>query len=625
MPRAGAWSSPRRAIVRGGIAVLALGVGFLACAKGPRPRFLVSAPAPPPPNRPIETIWPGFTSSDTCRACHPHEYATWHASFHRTMTQVAGPATIVSPWEGELEIDGKTYVLQRRGEEFWVELEDPAWKDAAPAPRVWKEVVLATGSHHFQAYWLPSGTDRRLVFAPFCYRIDEQRWMAVGSAFVVPPNEKAAVAKAPWNKSCLRCHTTKFRPRIVDQTGADTRVVEFGIACEACHGPAREHVLANRNPLRRYALHFGEDSDETIVDPTELHSRRASMACGQCHGLTELQREKEIDEWNTKGYKFKPGQDLLAQRELLTEGDEYFWSDGMVRVAGREYNGLLRSPCYQHDDEPRILSCFSCHEMHPDPLDPRPIEEWRDDQLKPEMRRNAACTQCHVEYAQDARLAEHTHHASDSAGSACYDCHMPHTSWGLLKAIRSHEVSSPSVAESLTTGRPNACNLCHLDRTLAWTAEHLREWFGVETPGLEADERSIAASILWLLSGDAGQRALVASHMGWAPAQRASGSDWMAPFLGQLLEDPYDAVRFSAWKTLRALEGYEALAYEFSASAEERAAKHAEVLEIWRRRSTAPGARALDALLLKAPGELAAQDFERLLSDRDDKRVFLVE
>ena len=38
------------------------------------------------------------------------------------------------------------------------------------------------------------------------------------------------------------------------------------------------------------------------------------------------------------------------------------------------------------------------------------------------------------------------------------------------ESIRSHQVSSPSVAESLPpVGRPNACNLCHLDRTLAWT------------------------------------------------------------------------------------------------------------------------------------------------------------
>jgi hypothetical protein len=28
----------------------------------------------------------GYVSSDTCRACHPSQYASWHRSYHRTMT-----------------------------------------------------------------------------------------------------------------------------------------------------------------------------------------------------------------------------------------------------------------------------------------------------------------------------------------------------------------------------------------------------------------------------------------------------------------------------------------------------------------------------------------------------------
>ena len=59
-------------------------------------------------------------------------------------------------------------------------------------------------------------------------------------------------------------------------------------------------------------------------------------------------------------------------------------------------------------------------------------------------------------------------------------------------------------------------------------------------------EESTAAAVLWLLSGDAGQRPLIAWHMGWAPALEASGRDWLAPYLltqhwndfGELLRDP---------------------------------------------------------------------------------------
>ena len=85
---------------------------------------------------------------------------------------------------------------------------------------------------------------------------------------------------------------------------------------------------------------------------------------------------------------------------------------------------------------------------------------------------------------------------------------MSYTTYGLLKAIRSHQVGSPSVQASLETGRPNACNQCHLDQTLAWTAEYLQNWYDVPAPELEADERTVSAALLWTLQGDPGQRAL---------------------------------------------------------------------------------------------------------------------
>jgi hypothetical protein len=136
---------------------------------------------------------------------------------------------------------------------------------------------------------------------------------------------------------------------------------------------------------------------------------------------------------------------------------------------------------------------------------------------------------------------------------------MPYTSYGLLKAIRSHEITVPSAAETVATGRPNACNLCHLDKSLAWTARALQERGGMQPPELQSDQQTIAASVLHATRGDAGQRALIAWALGWEPAQRASGAHWIAPHLGVLLDDPYDAVRFIfiAERTLRTLPVYD--------------------------------------------------------------------
>ena len=132
------------------------------------------------------------------------------------------------------------------------------------------------------------------------------------------------------------------------------------------------------------------------------------------------------------------------------------------------------------------------------------------------MRSNQACLQCHKEMAND--ITAHTRHAANSAGSNCYNCHMPHTSYGLLKAIRGHTIETPDVATTLETGRPNACNLCHLDKTLDWTAEHLAKRTDQPKAKVPPIHQTTAASAVWLLNGDAGQRALAAWHMGWEPA-----------------------------------------------------------------------------------------------------------
>lgn len=45
------------------------------------------------------------------------------------------------------------------------------------------------------------------------------------------------------------------------------------------------------------------------------------------------------------------------------------------------------------------------------------------------------------------------------------------------------------------------------------------------------EQRSIAASLLWILKGDAAQRAVTAWHFGWQPATDVSGGGWYVPAL----------------------------------------------------------------------------------------------
>ena len=48
---------------------------------------------------PEQTMGEGFTTSVTCRACHPAQYDAWHRSYHRTMTQAATPSTVLGMFD----------------------------------------------------------------------------------------------------------------------------------------------------------------------------------------------------------------------------------------------------------------------------------------------------------------------------------------------------------------------------------------------------------------------------------------------------------------------------------------------------------------------------------------------
>ncbi len=612
-------------------------------------------------DRPIQVASNGYTASQTCRACHPSQYRTWHSSYHRTMTQVATPETVVSSFDGVRvdDVPGRPMRLEQRAHELWAEFDDPDWDGAGNAPpRIRRQVVMTTGSHHQQIYWYATGQGRLLGQLPAIQIIGERRWVPRRSAVMHPPGNAWSSESGSWNGVCVQCHATQGKPEFSTPFGAaplssqaiDTKAVEFGIACEMCHGPGEEHARRNTSPWRRYALHLTGGADSTIVQPQRLSAERSSQVCGQCHGLWEFYNAQGERDANSLGLPYRPGDELAKTRfivqpsanmssptmKMLLKDDprfvsDIFWSDGMVRATGREYNGLIDSPCFKHaPDDTKRMSCTSCHTMHQTADDERPVKEWADDQLSPRSvdkgpdgaGGNGACLQCHAQL--ERTLTAHTKHGADSAGSSCYNCHMPYTTYGLLKTIRSHQVSSPSTSATIETGRPNACNLCHLDKTLDWTAGYLEQWYRTPRPSATAmsdDDRLVAASLVVLLKGDAGQRAIIAQAMGWPPAQRISGTTWMPPYLAVLLDDPYDAVRLIAYRSLRSLPGFGDFAFDFVARPNRGAAAPRRALDIWRDRHQHEGRRDDSALLFKPDGSFIAEILDRLLSQRDNRPV----
>jgi Cytochrome c554 and c-prime len=596
-----------------------------------------SAPGPGVPgNRPIEDHAGGYVGADTCRSCHEREHETWYASYHRTMTQVAGPESIIGEFNVNVSFPGMTFRLRRENNEFFFDV-PPAGNNLPGRPAdspSSHQIVLTTGSHHMQVCWYALGDDTRILgMVPFTFLKEDQRWVPRHATFLKPP-APPPMSIGRWNTSCIRCHATHGRvnvdgPLTNQQSLSDqTRVAEFGIACEACHGPGQEHVRRMNLPVEERT-----DADVQMLHPGRVSHRLSSQVCGQCHSVQRFEADQVL-RWVRDGFDYRPGDDLQqssmrhlvqcsgdVQSEFPDDWQTQFWSDGMVRVSGREYNGLVESPCFEHGD----MSCLSCHQMHPSADDSRKLDEWADDQLKTGMRNNRACTQCHEKYKTAASLAEHTHHLADSSGSSCYNCHMSYTTYGLLKAIRSHRIDSPNVQTSLNTGRPNACNQCHLDKTLAWSSDQLSDWYDIDPPQLTQDQQSVAASVIWSLSGDAGQRALMAWSFGWKDAQQVSGTEWMAPHLGQLLQDPYDAVRYIAHRSLMRIPGFESFDYDFVGDPAQCSTAALRVRKQWNGTASTIPAHRVTAVLVEPDGKTLRPDFRRLLDQRNDQPIRLNE
>jgi hypothetical protein len=588
----------------------------------------------------------GYVTSASCKSCHPEQYASWHRSYHRTMTQLPSTESVRGNFEKvTLEYAGEKYHLERRGEEFWVDMVDPDWKyvqtlkrsdgqraedPASPiAPRSNKRITMLTGSHHMQAYWVASVHGNMQFNLPFTYVFHDQRWLPRNDVFLLDPSIQWI--QQVWNVGCISCHSTAGQPRQDPRTKVmSTRAGELGIACEACHGPGEEHVRVNLDPARRYALHRAGSArsissneilradpagraDPTIFNPGRENHVKSSEVCGQCHAI---RHNLHKEQWNQEGISFWPGHDIEARAPLVrydgadlhAPGNEKkrslmegcYWTDGQVRVSGRDFSALATSGCYTRG----TISCLSCHSLHQ--------YESTSHQLARGMDGNQACLQCHGEYA--ARLEQHTRHRAGSSGSLCFNCHMPHTTYGLLKGIRSHTINSPSVSSSLDTGRPNACNLCHLDKSLGWTAAKLGEWYRQPVPPLTVEQTNTPAGALWLLKGDAGQRALVAWHMGWEPARMISGRAWMPRLLAETLVDPYSTVRYISHRSLKTLPGFEGFAYDYIGPVAQRGQARERAIQTWRENT-----RASDAWLLP---EATIPD---LLRQRDDRRMELLE
>ena len=551
----------------------------------------------------------GLAGSSSCMTCHPAQVASWRQTYHRTMTQPARGAVVLAPFAGEsIEHMGFRATMTRSGAGAPHVRVEPV---DGGQPLLDTDVALTVGSHRYQQYVARldrGGGPGEMWRLPVAWHPGTARWIPMNAAFLEPEGQRGDADDflrhlGRWNDNCIMCHNTEPVPGLSDMSETfASRVGEFGIACEACHGPAGAHLQRQADPARRL---LGGDGDPAIAHPGRLAPREESGLCGRCHGNRIA---ADVAAVLRDGDRFLPGTDLAAvSRPIWADshvgGSEEtpfaprFWPDGTPRLSAYEYQGLLQSPCYQNGEQGG-LGCNHCHDMHGDEPDM---------QVRTGRKGQAACDGCHT---LDPA------HGGHGAAVACQDCHMPRITYGLLEGMISHRISNPDPAAWVGRhDQPDACTQCHVDRSRAWAASQMATlgFAAGSAPAESPDEAWASRVILDLYGGDPVQRVL-AAHALTRPGVPVPVSTRM-PWLVDALEDGYPAVRFMVWRALVDLAGQTrrvdltALLEDFD--------PHAEV------EARLPAVDALRAAL--GPGPLSAAAREALEARQDAVMLWIGE
>lgn len=365
---------------------------------------------------------PTFVGSEQCRKCHEKIYDSWSKT--RMANVVRDPAKHPEAVLGDFSHPDPVRTFDLKDVAF---VYGSRWKQRYFTRRGDNYYVLPAQWDIAQKKWLPfhveKGTDWWAAFYP-------------DSNF-----------ERPTGPLCDGCHSVNYNIQT-------KHVTEWNVGCEKCHGAGGEHV---KHPTK-----------DNIVNPAKLDYVRGTDICMQCHSQGRPLQQTIGGKYYDWPVGYQPGQRLSdywrLEESKFGVQDFYYFPDGTAHKNRMQGNDFVHSNMYH-----RGLRCFDCHDVHSSENPSNLIATGND-----------LCLTCHTKNnpaGLKTSVAEHTHHAENSAGSQCIACHMPK----IEVTIKGQFVSShtftfiwPKLTEQF--GIPNACNTCHKDKSPSWATEQLQRW-----------------------------------------------------------------------------------------------------------------------------------------------------
>lgn len=459
---------------------------------------------------------PDFVGRQVCASCHAEQEKLWQDSHHDLAMQQATAATVLGDFNNrDFTHAGTTSRFFRKGDRFMVRTDGPDGKLTDYA------IEYTFGVAPLQQYLVafPGGRLQALSIA-WDARPQEQggqRWFHLYPDEQITHDDELHWTRLNqnWNGMCAGCHSTHLQKNYDPGSKSfDTRWSEIDVSCEACHGPGALHVdWARKKPGwekqagskgltvvldERQDVHWQPDAGTGTAIRSKPREGSAEIEmCARCHARRSVISAAYVH-----------GETLLDHYlpRLLDEG--MYYPDGQIQDEVYVYGSFLQSRMHQAG-----VTCSDCHEPH---------------SLQLRQPGSGVCLQCHA--ADRFATAAHHFHKPGSAGASCVECHMPPRDYMVVDPRHDHSFRIPRPDLSVTLGTPNACNVCHTDKSPQWAATRVQDWYGHVPQGLQNWAGTLAAT----RSGDplAGESLLQLIRDSGTPAiARATALSQVGPYL----------------------------------------------------------------------------------------------
>ncbi|NYH12138.1 tetratricopeptide repeat protein [Pseudomonas moraviensis] len=447
------------------------GIGWFLFSPAPVPvkPMPVSAPVvtPAKPAPTVAAAPASMVDEQQCQGCHNEQVKDWQGSHHQLAMQPANAETMLGDFNNVVvKAENETTRFSRKGDDFWVNTPGIDGKNAD------FKVAYTFGIAPLQQYLIEVG-EGRLQALGVAWDTEKNRWFHLypgqGVNFKNPLHWSKPSQNA--NFMCVECHTTGYKRNF--DAASNTFASQWnslGVGCQACHGPASNHL--EWTTKKTDLIHAG-----FAVDLKDKNATVEIETCARCHA-----RRAPLGDGYTVGKRLMD--DYLPS--VLTR--ELYALDGKIKDEVFEHGSFAQSKMFD-----KGVRCSNCHNPHSTGL---------------KAPGNAVCLQCHntagktsVEgvdgkglQAKNYDSIEHTRHTLGQPGSQCVDCHMPGKFYMGNDFRHDHSFSIPNPERAQKLGTPDACLTCHQGKAGDNVIAQFKLWKASDAPQAPRYDES-----LWLI------------------------------------------------------------------------------------------------------------------------------